>query len=195
MRREITLIIVLIAIVIALALTMKFASGAAEEGDARKFVMEDLGSRFPDADKIEVVSFDQKTNELGQQYYVIKARVSSGLATPCPNRTNYYYTYPMQNFAPAPPEYVVKECSVCASRPCVIAFEEEAIIASHTLPGTEEVQLFISEREPVAGVEKQDDRWIVSWTDVNSSQHNATVYQVAVSTDGWILGINKTRSA
>lgn len=188
MRREITITILLAIVVVALILGMKLATGSVEEKDARKLVTEDLKTRFPDADKIEIVKFEQRTNENGQQYYAIKAAVGMDLATACPTRTNYYYDYPAQNFVSAPPERIVSGCKVCESRPCIIAFEEEAIIASHTLPGAEEVHAFVMvAKDEVPHVNRTAEGWNVFWT---SEMLNYS-YNVGVSDIGEIIGLER----
>lgn len=187
MRKEITITLLLVFVVVALILGMKFATGSFEESDAKKFVLEDLKIRFPGADRIEILSAEQKANDRGSTYYFIKAAVSDGLNTPCPARTHYYYNYPEQNFVPAPPEYVVKGCRVCTSQPCVIAFPEEAIIASHTLKGAEAVHTYITGAlHAVPEVSRTGDGWKVLWT----SSLNYS-YEVAVSDMGAVLSVEK----
>ncbi len=187
MRKEITITLLLVFIVVALILGMKFATGSFEESDAKKFVLEDLKTRFPGADRIEIVGVEQKANDKGSAYYFIKASVSDGLTTPCPARTHYYYNYPEQNFVPAPPEYVVKGCRVCTSQPCMIAFPEEAIIASHTLMGAEAVHSYVTASQgAVPEVNKTGNDWRVLWT----SSLNYS-YEVAVSGTGTILSAEK----
>ncbi|VVB98555.1 Uncharacterised protein [uncultured archaeon] len=187
MKKEIIVTVLLAIVVVALILGMKFATGSFEESDARKFVTEDLTTKFPGADKIEVVNFEQMANVSGGRYYSIKAAVIAGISTPCPTRTNYYYNYPVQNFVPAPPEYAVKNCRVCESSPCVIAFPEEAIIASHTLAGSQLVQQYITaSRDAMPKVNRTQDTWTVAWT--SSLDYG---YKVAVSDNGTIESVEK----
>ncbi len=187
MKREIIVTVVLIVLVVGLVLGMKFATGSFENSDAKKFVLEDLHNKFPAADKVEIVSFEPKTNGEGAQYYTIKASVSEGLGTPCPKRTNYYYNYPVQNFVPAPPEAVVDSCKVCQSRPCMIAFPEEAIIASHTLQGSASVQDYIlTARDATPQVNRTSSGWSVLW---NSTLNYS--YMVSVTDDGYVSGAEK----
>ncbi|MFA5077110.1 MAG: hypothetical protein WC488_01655, partial [Candidatus Micrarchaeia archaeon] len=142
MKKEIAITALLLVVAAALVLGINMAGGNYEERDAKKVVLEDLQERFPYADKIEIIAFEPRTNG-DQRYFAIKASVSDDLDMPCPKRTHYYYNYPEQNFVPAPPEYIVKTCRVCENKPCIIAFPEEAIIASHTLAGTGEVSNYI----------------------------------------------------
>lgn len=188
MRKEATLTVLLVFVVVALILGMKFAAASFQEGDARKYVVEDLQTRYPYADNITVVASEQRTNDMGETYYWIKAAVSDGLDGPCPTRTNYYYNYPEQNFVPAPPEYVVRNCRVCAATPCVIAFEEEAIIASHALMGGEAVHAYVtSHTDAEPSVRRTSAGWVVDWT--SSAEYG---YEVVVSTDGLVVSVKQT---
>lgn len=187
MKREITVTAVLLIIVIVLILGTKFYTGTFENSDAKKFVIEDLRAKYPGADKIEIVSYEKKSSDMGE-YYVIKASVSEGLTTSCPKRTHFYYNYPLQNFVPAPPEYVVRNCKVCENnRPCVIAFPEEAIIASHTFPGSEKVHKYILDnKEASPSVTKSTQGWNVVWT----SSLNYS-YNVLVAENGTIIKVER----
>lgn len=189
MKREIIIIGVLILIIIILVLGMKLTTIIVERSDAAKFVLEDLRARFPDADKIEILSMEQHTNEKGEQYYLIKARVSDNLTTPCPTRVHYYYNYPQQNFVPAPPEYIVKDCKVCERTPCVIAFEEEAIVASHTLPGTEEVNSYIANAGALPTVKRKNGRWEVLWS--SPLPYSYYSYLVVVADNGTVISVER----
>ncbi len=189
MKQEITVIIALVILVIGLILGMKFASGSFEESDAKKFVAEDLKTKFPNADEVEVLTSETRTNAQGAQYYAIKAKVSSGLDTPCPTRTHYYYNYPEQNFAPSPPEYIVSKCKVCESTPCIIAFEEEAIIASHTLFGTESVHAYVTSGDAVPSVSRYSTGWQVTWVSPSGVKNYSLI--VAVAETGTILSISR----
>lgn len=164
MKREIIITVLLIILVITLILSMKFVGSNFEQSDAKKFVVEDLRVRFPKADKIEVITFTEKLNDAGVPYYAIKASVSEKLETPCPTKTHYYYNYPEQNFVPAPPEYVVKNCKVCESTLCIIAFEEEAIIASHILENTNTVRNYIiAHSDALPNAVRVENGWKVIW--------------------------------
>lgn len=187
MKKEIMFIILLVFVVVVLVLGMKSPSGSFEESDAKKFVLEDLKSRFPHADKIELINTSLMTNEDAKKYYIIKARVSEGLNTPCPTRTHYYYNYPEQNFVPTPPEYIVKNCKICEETPCIIGVEEEAIIASHTLLGTTAIQEYINTAPyAVPEVHKSTGIWTVLWT----SSLNYS-YSIEISERGSVISIKK----
>jgi len=126
--------------------------------DAQKFFIEDLADKYPDADVREVVEILPATAQDGASYYQLKARVTKGLSTPCPERMHVFYDYPPKNFVAQPPEYITRGCEVCLNEPnCILAFPEEAIIASHTYPGTEEIAQFIkSNTDAQASAELRD---------------------------------------
>ena len=189
MKKEITITLILLLCVVLLAFGLRLASVKnIDEGDAKKFVTEDLQTRFPDADKVEIINQEARWNPRGEPYFAMKASVSSGLATPCPIRTYYYYNYPEQNFALTPPEAVVKNCRVCESGNCILAFEEEAIIASHTLSGTKAVDNAIKADSGWAPkTEIIQGGWIVTWTSPGAPGG----YAVTVGRDGLIVGVEK----
>lgn len=185
MKKEIIIIIILIILVISLVLGLKFTTDNFGGGDANKFVYEDLKKKFPDADKIEILITEPKTNEKGFSYYFIKATVSANLSTPCPTKTYYYYNYPAQNFVPSPPDYVVKDCQICGNTTCMISFPEEAIIASHTLNGTDAVHKYVISQNIIPHVSKTANGWMVIWgnSPVNYS------YKVIMGDNGTVLSI------
>ena len=139
--------------------------------DAQKIFIEDLADKYPDADVREVVEILPATAQDGASYYQLKARVTKGLSTPCPERMHVFYDYPPKNFVAQPPEYITRGCEVCLNEPnCILAFPEEAIIASHTYPGTEEIAQFIkSNTDAQASAELRDSYmnytgvWVVTW--------------------------------
>ena len=189
MKKEIIITLVLLLCVVLLAFGLKLASGTdIDEGDAKNFVTEDLRTRFPEADKVEIINQEARVNPTGELYFAMKASVSSGLSTPCPTRTYYYYNYPEQNFALTPPEAVVKNCKVCESGGCILAFEEEAIIASHTLSGTKAVDNAIkADSGLVPKIEIIQGGWIITWANPGAPGG----YAVTVGRDGRIAGVEK----
>ncbi|MEW6528695.1 MAG: hypothetical protein AB1391_02285 [Candidatus Micrarchaeota archaeon] len=189
MKKEVILTILLVILVIILILGMKFTITNLEEGDAKTFVLEDLKVKFPNADKIEIISSENKTNENGIRYYTIMASVSENLHSRCPTKTYYYYNYPTQNFVPAPPEYVVKNCEVCKSTPCLIAFVEEAIIASYTIKGTEDVYKYVIATNAVPETIQTQEGWRVLW--ISSTNNSNYSYEVFVNKNGYISQIKK----
>jgi len=174
MRKEVVFILLLIvAIVALLSLSSKFNKGS--EADARKFFAEDLASNYPAADAREILTSAQ-VGEGDSVYYLLKARVSYNLSTPCPSRLEVEYYYPPQSFVRRTPTQLVGGCSVCSGNPgCVISYMEEAIIASHTYEGSEPVNAYIQSHpaaKPTAVLQplwnEHLDVWQVDWAD-NSS--------------------------
>lgn len=139
MRREITLLIVLLVVLASLLYVSKVFR-TYSEADARKFFIEDLASRYPTADAREILNVTQIGNG-SDGYLRMVARVSLGLHTACPERIHMFYNYPQQNFVAEPPEYITRGCMVCTEqqKACVLAYPEEAIIASHKYSGGKRV--------------------------------------------------------
>ncbi len=177
--KQIAILVFLFLIVAFLALGIKINMYSMNKEDVKNSVIQDLKHKFPDADKIEIMNMELKKNEKNKEYYLIKASVSFNLTTPCPSRVNYYYFYPEQNFVPNPPEYVVKDCYVPEGTP--VLFEEEAIILSHTLNGTEIIQDYLKTHSPIPKVKKPNGNkyWEVDWDN----------YKVKISENGTLIGV------
>jgi len=185
-RREIIVLIVLILLIAGLVKLIELFKTNIVGADASKFVLEDLRSKYPKAE-IEIMSITEKTNNAGEKYFEIKAKVTEDAFTPCPKRMHIYYNYPVQNFVPQPTEYITKNCTVCTEGTCTIAFPEEAIIASHTLPGTEEVDRFIKEKTTYPTVFEENNAWHVIWDSPSSTYY----YIVLIEKDGKISAVEK----
>jgi len=184
---------VLLVIFIAVALAVAFyvfskPSYPMTEQDAKNFFLEDLKEKYPLADVREVMAITSATDSSGAQYFQLKARVTNGLGTPCPERIHVYYDYPPKNFV-SQPEYITKGCKVCINEPiCTLAFPEEVVIASHTYSGTGEIEQFIkSNADALAQPEFRESFgnhsgvWLVKW----SSQSNpSTSYTAVLSKTG-----------
>jgi hypothetical protein len=194
MKKEVLLIsLVLIAILAAYFVFAK-PNYPMTEGDAKKFFLEDLKEKYPGADTREVMEILPQVYSDGTSYYQLKARVINGAGTPCPERMHVYYDYPPKNFVAQPPEYITKGCQVCINEPkCTLAFPEEAIIASHTYPGTESVGKFIRDNSDARAEAKALDTygnhtgvWEVKW----SSDSSGLAYNVVLSkSDNTVLEI------
>jgi hypothetical protein len=180
-------LLVLLAIVAVIALYFVFSKPAypmSEEG-AKAFFLEDLKEKYPGADVREIVEILPATASDGSEYYQLKARVTNGLYTPCPERMHVFYDYPPKNFVAQPPEYITRGCRICLGVPnCIIAFPEEAIIASHTYNGTEEVASYVkgnsdakAAAEYFGTLDGEQGVWKVTW----SSATNPVSYLVLVS--------------
>jgi hypothetical protein len=183
MNREAVLILILLVVIAVLVKVVEFFQVDVVEADASKFVKEDLNSKYPGSD-IEIMGISGKSNLQGGKYLELKARVTEGALTPCPERSHLFYNYPEQNFVPQPAEAITRNCKVCTEGICTLAFPEEAIIASHTLKGTEIIQNYLKlhpDAWPTA-VEAQDS-WEVLWQ--SPSADNS--YTVALKNDGTVL--------
>jgi len=174
------LLILLVAVALAISVfVFSKPSYPMSEDDAKKFFLEDLNDKYPKADVREIMEILPQTASDGTPYYQLKARVTSGMRSPCPERVHVYYDYPPKNFVAQPPEYITKGCKVCINLPtCIIAFPEEAIIASHTYPGAEEVASFIRDNaDAVASQPSFLDNhknysgvWLVKWSSASSGK-------------------------
>ncbi len=180
------LVVILIAAALAVAWFV-FSKPAypLTQDDAKKFFLEDLKGKYPDAEVREITEILPQTTPEGNPYFQLKARVTNGLSTPCPERINVYYDYPPKNFVAQPPEYITKGCKVCLNVDvCVLAYPEEAVIASHTYSGTDAVSQFIkgnADAKAEASFKEQYGEfpgvWLVKWS---SAASNGT-YTVALS--------------
>jgi len=191
-------LIFVLAIVASAALYFVFSKPVyllSEEG-AKSFFLEDLKEKYPSADVREIVEILPATASDGSPYYQLKARVTNGVATPCPERMHVFYDYPPKNFVAQQPEYITRGCKVCLDSPnCMLAFPEEAIIASHTYNGTDEVAAFVKENSDAMAeavfldtFEGTIGAWKVTW----SSATNPVSYEVVLSkTQNSVLSIKK----
>ncbi len=181
------LLILLVAAALAIALfVFSRPNYPLTQADAQKFFLEDLRDKYPNADVREVMEILPLTAQDGTPYYQLKARVTTGLSTPCPERVHVYYDYPPKNFVAQPPEYITRGCKVCINEPsCIIAFPEEAIIASHTYPGTGAVETFLkaasdataSQPSFLSDYKGYSGIWLVKW----SSASSGVSYSVAIA--------------
>ena len=189
-RREILLIVVLLILIAGLVKAFEIVKTAGTEPDANKasnFVSQDLATKYPSAD-IAIMSVTPKLNDQAKTYYAVEVRVTQDPNGPCPQRSHIFYNYPEQNFVPQPTEVITANCSVCTEGICNIAFPEEAVIASHTFPGTAAVQSYISANsDAVPTVTEKGDGWMVSWTSANS----ALAYVVEIHRNGSVLNVTR----
>ncbi|MCS7109507.1 MAG: hypothetical protein NZ903_01790 [Candidatus Micrarchaeota archaeon] len=166
------------------------------EEEVKKFVLDDLNSKYPQADVREILEI--RTTDSNESWQ-IKTRVTFNYTSPCPVRMSVYYDYPRKGFIETPPEYITKDCQVCKGvAKCILGTPEEAIIASHTLDGGEPVSKFIKDypnakasakfySEYIDPVEKRthNNIWVVKWTT------DATNYGliVLITNDARIIGV------
>jgi hypothetical protein len=190
-RRELLLIIALILVIATLVKLIEFFQVNVVEADASKFVLEDLGSTYPGADTA-IMTIVPKTNANGARYFEVKARVTENPDSPCPERSHIFYNYPAQNFIPQPAEVITSGCTVCSEGLCTIAFPEEAIIASHTFPGTSKVQSYIVSNEgavPTVSEMVETESWLVKWNSNSASSY----FTVNIHRNGTIIGLNEVQ--
>ncbi len=190
-KRELLLIVVLLIVIALLVKLVEFFQVNVVEGDASKFVLEDLNSKYPGAD-ISIINITPMTNDNGQQYFQVKAKVTQDPDTPCPERSHIYYNYPAQNFVPLPPDVITHNCVVCAQGICNIAYPEEAIIASHTFQGTSGVQSYLTQyQNAVPAVVEKSDSWEVTWNSQSATQS----YVVDIRRDGTVSSVSAVPSS
>jgi hypothetical protein len=164
-ERLAVILLLLLAASIIIVGGMKFYEEQVQVGEAADYVLEDLAQKHPNADIVDILDWETKVNDEGEEYLSIRARVTEGINTACPVRIHYFYSYPVQNFIADPPEYITtSSCGMCEGAGCSIAFEEEAIIASHTNSGAERVQKYVDGyADAIPSVEGRDGGWVVSW--------------------------------
>ena len=171
MKKEVVLILLLAVAILAL-LSFSQHFNQKTEGDARKAFNEDLARNYPDADNSSIYGIT-KIGEGGDSYYLLKAWVSYNRTTPCPRLIEVDYYYPPQSYLRREQD-IVNNCRVCPGEEhCVILYAEEAIIASHTYAGGEQVQAFI-DAHPSA---RASAVLLPVWTDANGAEQ-ANVWQV-----------------
>lgn len=184
-RREILLIVLLLLVIVVLVKAIEFFEINIVEADASKFVLEDLHSKYSTAD-IAIMTITPKYNEMGSQYFEVKARVTEGADTQCPERSHIFYNYPVQNFVPQPPEVITSNCVVCTEGICTVAFQEEAIIASHTLAGTDAIKSYLrANPNAVPTVTEKSDSWLVTWDSATANSY----YIVDLHRNGSMLSV------
>ncbi len=185
-RKELILIAILLAIVIVLLSISPFFKADVEEADAKRFVEEDLNQKYPQ-DDTEILTVLEKKDETGQKYFEVKARVTKNRDGICPERRHTYYYYPKQNFVTPPDEVVTTECTICTgTSACILVFEEEAVVGSHTLPGTEEVARFIANGDVKHRVSETPQSWIVEWANEDNEG-----YRVEIARSGTVRSVKK----
>ena len=184
-RRELLLIAVLLLVVIILVKAIEFFQVDVVQADAAKFVMEDLRSNYPGS-SIEIMTIIPMSNERGGRYFEVKAKVTEFSDSPCPRRSHIFYNYPVQNFIPQLPEVITDNCRVCIEGigTCTIAFPEEAVIASHTLPGTSAVNAYVQGTPSATPIVSEGiESWVVKW-DSPDAPHS---YVVEIKRDGTLV--------
>lgn len=188
LKKDILLLIAIVVIIISAVKIAEFFKTTVVEGDATKFVIEDLHSKYPNSD-IEIISVYSLVNENNDRYFEIKAKVTKNQNKPCPERVHIFYNYPIQNFVPRQPEVITSNCKVCTEDICVLAFPEEALIASHTFEGTKVVSIYLNSNPDAYGSarKKEDGGWEVKWDSPSASYY----YLVNILKNNTVASINK----
>ncbi|HSB47720.1 MAG TPA: hypothetical protein VLD37_06945 [Candidatus Bilamarchaeum sp.] len=188
MNREAVLILIMLLVIAVLVKVVEFFQVSVVEADASNFVKDDLRSKYPGAD-IEIMTITTKYNSEGGKYLELKARVTEDAFSPCPERSHIFYNYPAQNFVPQPPEVITGNCKVCTEGICTLAFPEEAIIASHTFKGTEDVATYLRVHpDATPTVRESPDSWVIVW----DSPSAESIYSATLKKDGTVAGVSGT---
>ncbi|MFA5049623.1 MAG: hypothetical protein WC501_01310 [Candidatus Micrarchaeia archaeon] len=188
-RRELIVLGFLIILIAIVYSGMEFWRTNLNETNVKSLVLEDLKTKHPDT-AVGIISME-KITEGNSTYYSIKAKVTKDYATPCPVRIHYYYSYPEQNFVTRPPEYITKNCKVCTDSTCYLMFEEEAIIASHTLKGTESISNYIDENKGAyPKVEPDPKGWKITW----KSPSSEIGYEIILSFKGEVIDLKQIKT-
>lgn len=182
-----TAIAVLLIASIVIVAGMKFYEATVQIDDATDYVLEDLVGKHPTADSVEIMDWETRMNEEGEEYLRIRASVTEDLYSPCPVRVHYFYHYPVQNFIADAPEYITTSgCTVCEGEGCVIAFNEEAVVASHMNKRTEGVHKYVQGYpDAVPTVYRETGGWRVAW----NSESAKYGYVVSVARNGEITAV------
>jgi hypothetical protein len=145
-------------------------------------ILDDARVKYPDADRVGIIN----VTEIGQgssAYFQVKVRVTELYNSTCPKLYHLEYLYPNQKFEPSKPELITKDCSLCSEGKCLIAFEEEAIIASLNAPGTEGIKYFVVTSNATPSVSLANDLWSVLWSSQNRS------VQVVMTGSGFVENV------
>lgn len=188
-RRELILLAILIIFIGLIYSGLEFWKTNSQEQNVKSLILEDLKTKHPDS-AVGIISIEKVVHN-NSTYYAIKAKVTKDDSTPCPIRIHYYYNYPEQNFITRPPEYITKNCKVCTDSSCHIMFEEEAIIASHTLKGTELIKKYITDNK---GAYPKVDAHKEGWTVIWKSPSSEFGYEISISFKGEILNLEKIKT-
>ncbi|MEM3364649.1 MAG: hypothetical protein QXS93_04030 [Candidatus Micrarchaeia archaeon] len=123
-----------------------------------KSILDDARARYPGADIIEIEGSEEISG-----IKVTNVRVTFASDTICPSRLRLRYKQPF-GYETGVPIYIVKDCRVTCTENCIITGPEEAIIAAHTLPESEQVNEFIGDGTGIKAHAKfSDDVWTVTF--------------------------------
>ena len=130
-----------------------------------ELVLQDARTKNPGSEVILKDSMVNGSDTVVELYLITHKR------TDCPERVLLTYRYPSNHFTPLVTE-ITTGCSICKGERCIIAFPEEAVIASHRF--NPQVKAFITRStNPVPTVEPVEDGFRVKWT--NELKESITV--------------------
>lgn len=166
----------LMLLVVSTVLVALFAGciNKPEEIDQLSFeqaIIKDAQAKYPTADIIEIESREQvgDTN-------ITCVRVTFNYTSVCPIRMRLKYKYPDYGYETGVTSYIVRDCTYKCQGNCIITGDEEAIIAAHTLAGSEDVKRFIGDGTDItAKAKKVGDDWVVQFTNAKGQTVSVTV--------------------
>jgi len=186
---------ILLVLILVVSLVVFSSRGMPTKDEALRFVQEDLEAKYPEA-LTEVLLAEKDGGN-----WNIKARVTFDAGSACPSRFHVDYKYPEFGYV-VREDWITKDCQVCINLPrdkCVIFFEEEAVIASHTRMGADVVSNYVVEHPDAVPIARfYGDRgypvdepvfyevWLVSWS---SQSDNSTLNVLLRKTNGDIIKV------
>ncbi len=148
----------------------------------RQAILDDARVKYPDADRVDIINVTN-VGTGSSAYLQVKVRVTEKYNSTCPKLYHLEYFYPSQKFEPSKPELITRDCSLCMDGNCLIAFEEEAIIASLNAPKTEGVKYFVISNNATPSVSFVNDLWSVLWYTQNRS------VKVSITSNGYVQNV------
>jgi hypothetical protein len=191
-KMKVNPVVVLVGIILFFAIVfLAFISMPKQTGQTninlteKQAILDDARMKYPDADRLDIVNITE-TTEGSATFLNVKVRVTENYSSTCPQRYHLQYFYPEQKFEPSKPELITKDCHLCSDGNCIIAFEEEAIIASINAPGTEQVSDFVKYKpNTVPSVSPlENNSWDVIW------RSGAEKIEVILSNRGDVISIS-----
>jgi len=186
--QKIILGIVALAIIAVLLWNFMPKIGDITVESAKGFVLDDLKHKYANAE-YEILSVQEENATTSGKQYTVKARVTLNPDSACPERIHLYYNYPAQGYVSQPPDFITKDCQICGgAAECTILYKEEAVIASHTKPGTENVNAFIQQYGAAPTVSRNDATgvWAVVWKS-NAATYS---YEVKIAGNSAVISVN-----
>ncbi|GEM_PF-2116110 len=133
-----------------------------------KSIIADAEAKYPDADIIEI-----EGREVVGGISMTNVRVTFNSTSICPVRMRLRYKSPDFGYETGIPTYIVNDCKYECVGTCVITSEEVAIVAAHTLDGSDDVKEFIGDGQGIvakATYDKLEDNWTVTFTKTDTGE-------------------------